>query len=438
MGYMVTLSGFLTLSIPLLGLFYIVSRYIRPYQIRGPIRKKLTYVWFAALCFTGYGIIDTITDHRSSNRDFSFQNYDVQGDTIVFNVTDPLGFYQGWYHIGAMRYTGDEMYNDFYSLNINKAESDQLRIERTVTSSGSSAKNALKHAKQVDHEISFNGTEVKIPSQASLQRGEKIRDQYIHYDIYVPEGKEVVFDSRTKGRRFMMDFDDNVEVPRNFHKYSWTMGKSGFVSKKWEQLSDFQRSVKLDNPLNINVNGDFEIDLVSGKENELVLVGHKLEVEKLSIIQQDDILTIVNEKGKLEYPIKVYIRTPEIKTLSSRSDEKIRLEGFTQENMEILLTGEANLDAYINVGHLILRSDKNNEINLTGKGQSLHLGIGYYSDFNAENYPVEELILDSQLRGGKFRVAKKIKTDRRLHTGYKIFGDPVIQIGEESEVVGQQ
>ena len=436
---MVTLSGFLTLSIPLLGLFYIVSRYIRPYQIRGPIRRNLTYVWFAALCFTGYGIIDTITDHRSSNRDFSFQNYDVQGDTIVFNVTDPLGYYNGWYHIGSMRYTGDEMYNDFYSLNINKAETNQLRIERTVTSSGSSSKNALKHAKEVDHKIIFDGKEVMIPSQASLQRGEKIRDQYIHYDIYIPEGKEVVFDSRTKGRRFMMDFDEKIEIPRNFHKYSWTMGKSGFVSKKWEQLSGYQRSVKLDNPLNININGDFEIDLVSGTENEMVLIGHKHEVEKLSIIQQEEILTIINEKGRLEYPIKVYIRTPEIKTLSSRSDEKIRMEGFSQENMEIILTGDASLDAYINIDQLILRSDKNNDINLTGKGKSLQLGIGYYSDINAENYPVEDLILDSQLRGGKFRVSEKIISDRKLNGRYKIFGDPVIQIGDQSRVVnGQQ
>lgn len=430
---MVSISGFLTLTIPLLGLFYVTSRFIRPYHINPYAIKNLKYVWFAAFSFTIYGIIDTVTDFRTQNKDFSFENYDVNTDTIRFNVTDPEGYYHGWYHIGSLRYTGSEMYNDNYRIILKKSDSPQLRIERTVTASGSNPKNALKRAKELNHEVTFDGEEIRIPSRASWQRGEKIRDQFVDYVIFVPEGKEVIFDNRSRGNKFIMDFDDNYDIPHNYQKYSWTMGKSGFTSKDWKEVSNFRRSVKLNNPATINVNSDFEIDIVKGNENEMIIVGHKNEVENISIVEQEDILTIVNEKGKLQYPVKVYIRVPEVQTFASRTEEKIRFEGFKQDKMEILLTGEAEISAYLDIRNLFIRSDNNNIINLIGKGDKLTLDVGYYSDINAENYHLRELILKSNIRRGKVKVESVIRSERQLNNSFKIFGDPKIQIGEIKE-----
>jgi hypothetical protein len=435
MGYMVSISGFLTLSIPLLALFYFASRYIRPYNINFHARRNLRYVWFAALSFTIYGIIDTIADFRTQNKDFSFESYEVNADTLRFNVTDPVGYYHGWYHIGSLRYTGTEMYNDNYRVVLKKSDSPQLRIERTVVASGSSPKNALLRAKEINHQITFDGEEIKIPSRASWQKGEKIRDQFVDYVIYVPEGKEVIFDNRSRGDRFILDFDDNYDVPHNYQKYSWTMGKTGFTSKSWEEVSNFRRSVQLNNPLVININSDFEVDIVKGEENEMIIVGHKNEVEKITVVQQEDILTIVNEGGRLQYPVKVYIRVPKVETFSTRTDEKVRFEGFKQNAMEILLTGEAELNAYLDIGNLTIQSDKNNTINLTGKGDVLNLAIGYYSEFNAENYAVAKLNLKSQLRRAKVKVENLIRAERQINNSFKIFGDPKIEIGEIKEEI---
>jgi hypothetical protein len=67
---------------------------------------------------------------------------------------------------------------------------------------------------------------------------------------------------------------------------------------------------------------------------------------------------------------------------------------------------------------------------LTGKGDVLNLAIGYYSEFNAENYAVAKLNLKSQLRRAKVKVEKLIRAERQINNSFKIFGDPEIEIGE--------
>lgn len=348
-------------------------------------------------------------------------------------MVNPDNYYNGLFHLGSMEFSGSKLYSDGVLINIEKAEGDKLIIDKVIESSGRSSHKAILNAKAVDHnlEVTDDGT-IKIDTKFSLTRGEKYRGQYIELNIKVPEGKQLEFDERAG--RFIVSsyFDENVERPHTLKKHSWTMGENGLIAQSWLKANKYKKSIDLKDVVTINIKGDFEVDLSKSSDRELSMVGRQELVDQMSIVMQDNILTIADENGIMDYPVKLYIKIPELINLNSSSEQKHRIEGFNQDKMNILLTGGGDLNAYLDVKNLSITAEERPNINLTGVGESLFLDMDYYTEINAENYEVDVLKLKNKMGRAKVKVNKLIRSLTDISDRMKVYGDPEIKIGKDN------
>ncbi len=362
----------------------------------------------------------------------SSETYAIEQDEINIDIVNPDNYHNSLFNLGDLKLSGSKLYSDDVYLRIEKAEDDQLLIEEHVRAYGNNSHNAIVNAKSVGHQIEVekDGT-IKVPSRFSIEKGKKFRGQTIEYKIYIPEGKKISFDDRAHHYIISSAFDDNVERPRQLKKYTWTMGENGLIAKSWLKENKYSKEVGIKGANTLNIKGDFEIDIVKGKEASVAMVGRQEIVDQIAQVKQDNILSIVDENGIIDYPVKLYITIPEMSTLSTSSDQNIRIEGFNQQTMDILLTGDSHLNAYLDVEHLTLTSERRPKVNLTGEGQTLMVDMDYYAEINAENYPVEVLYLKQKIADARFRVKKMIKSIKNLDYRTKVYGDPEILIGKD-------
>lgn len=430
-GGLVSLSGLLAVSIPLLAAFYGITRLIRPYRLNPSFTRGVRYTWIAALFVTAYGVIDTIKDHSSWEKITSVEEYEVDQETITIDIVNPEHYYNTLFNIGDAEFSGNALYADDLMVRVEKAEGPNVIIEKIVGSNGRNESNAIRNAKSVDHDVKIVEGVIKVDSRYVLKKGDKYRGQFLEYRIKVPEGKKVEFDGRAHRYVVKTQFDENVERPRGLQSHSWTMGENGLIAKSWIKENKYSKSFNAKGVNIVNVKGDFEVDISKSSDSEVALVGRQEIVDQIVTVIQDNILTIVDEEGIMDYPVKLYINLPEMNSLTTSSDQKHRIEGFDQESMSILLTGKGDLNAYLDVADLSITAEERPEINLTGIGNKLTLDADYYTVFNGENYEVEELRLKKKMGKAKVKVKKLIRSLTQLSERMKVYGDPEIFTGKE-------
>jgi hypothetical protein len=421
----------LAISIPLLAAFYGITRLIRPYRLNPSFTRGVRYIWIGALFVTAFGVIDTIKDHSSWEKVTDVTEYEVDQETITIDIVNPEDYYNALFHIGDAEFSGNALYADDLLVKVEKAEGPNLIIEKIVGSNGRNESNAIHNAKSVDHTIEVVDGVIKVDSRYVLKKGDKYRGQFLEYRIKVPEGKKVEFDGRAHRYIVQTQFDENVERPRSLQSHSWTMGENGLIAKNWIKENKYRKNINIKGIDIVNVKGDFEVDISRSSDGELSMVGRQEIVDQIVTVLQDNILTIVDEENVMDYPVKLYINLPEMKSLTSSSDNKHRIEGFDQESMEILLTGEGNLNAYLDVSDLSIIAEKRPEINLTGVGETLTVDADYYTTFNGENYEVAELRLKQKMGRAKVKVKKLIRSLTQISERMKVYGEPEVFTGRE-------
>lgn len=428
---LVSISGLLAVSIPLLAAFYGITRLIRPYRLNRSFSRGVRYTWIAAVFVTAYGIIDTVKDNSTWEKITSVEEYEVDQETITIDIVNPEHYYNTLFHLGDIEFSGNTLYADELMVKVEKADGPNIIIEKIIRSNGRNESNAIHNAKAVDHDVEVIDGVIKIDSRYVLKKGDKYRGQFLEYHIKVPEGKKVEFDGRAHQYIVQTQFDKNVERPRGLHNHSWTMGENGLIAKSWIKENKYNKTIDIKGVNIVNVMGDFEVDISRSSDSEIALVGRQEIVDQIVTVVQDNILTVVDEEGIMDYPVKLYINLPELNALTSSSDQKHRIEGFDQERMSILLTGEGDLNAYLDIDDLSITAEERPEINLTGVGNQLTIDADYYTVFNGENYEVNELRLKKKMGKAKVKVKKLIRSLTQLSERMKVYGDPEIFTGKE-------
>ncbi len=274
-----------------------------------------------------------------------------------------------------------------------------------------------------------------IPSQSAIPKGKKLRAQRVDYDIYVPEGKELIFDTRSGiNHNFQYDFDEKMERPR-YHqvsKYSWTMGKNGMFSTEWIDNYNFTRTIPLTQIENFNIKGALEVTVKPGDKNELLLIGIKDQVEAIEIIEQENLINIIrNRERRKGDKIQLVLISNNINNIVNYSDRPMRLEGMNQESLNLELMGRGDVAGYVDIDHLNIRSEYAKDIELVGSGKSLSIHDTGKGNYDARNYKIEELKNFNVIRDSRFDISKTITSIKSLtNRNIKIMGDPEIKLVE--------
>ncbi len=228
--------------IPLIAMLFAGGRMLFNYKrLPGYTSVILTTLWFVGIfavastsvkLYSGFKIESSYTE--------SLPLVQPQGNVLVVGATPANGpeyKFRSSFSDGRFFYRDDVTFPGIDSTDIvylgrnnftvamNQTDSlYKLEIERG--SKGSSQKEAISYAKAIEtNEINKNDSLFIFPYYA-LRKGSKIRNQEVHYTLYVPVGKKVRF---TENAESILSDVPNVSntFDRDMVNKTWTMTEKG-------------------------------------------------------------------------------------------------------------------------------------------------------------------------------------------------------------------
>jgi len=204
------LSGFtLVVCIVLLILFFLF-RLFTSYRLKKPIRNGLIGTGLISIILFVFSMLfhmpnyaDSATYKESNTYSITDQRIEVSelineemSEGIAINLGEPIINKRG-------------LFCDDVRVNIYKSDDNEIRIEREVSSHGSSKSEARKFASHVICNEEINNNQILIPEAYKIKRGNRYRGQNVRFNLYIPKNKK-------------------VEVDDNMH---WVVWKNEFVEK---------------------------------------------------------------------------------------------------------------------------------------------------------------------------------------------------------------
>jgi hypothetical protein len=238
-GYLGFYSGLIALGIiPLIVLVSALFRIIAGYRVKPAFRRGIAGIWIVT--FLVFVITLVFTSRNFSTEAIESevvmdQPMEAEG-SLYFDFSDS---YHSRSRTSPMSLNFDNAFirgNDIWvrdvSMKLLHTESDNLKIVRSIRSTGLDQRNARNNVKYPSHTIEVEDGKINFSDYYGLTRSGKYRGQRIHYIFHIPKGTKINF-SRDSHLLNSIDFLDG-EGNRN--ENSWMMTADGLQEISTSQI----------------------------------------------------------------------------------------------------------------------------------------------------------------------------------------------------------
>ena len=416
---------FLTAFIPALFIMLIGNSIIAKKIIFRPlIGWTLFVLFFVSLVFVSFTIPRLV---------YSFRQDGEHKIEKVFTLTTRTP-------VLKLRETGFEDYR-VVDLYIKGYEGTAIKLVERFSAQGSSKIVARENAQQVEYNVDQADSVITFDSNIQFKKDTKFRFQRLDMDLYVPYGKQFVIEE---------DLWDIVQNYRNYNfensdeTQTWIvnpLGKlecvschtidketSGLSANDQLGLSDFDE---------IEMTGAFEVLIQQGNEFAIRIEGDDDQKEKYDVDVQGEVLVVDYYQNKRKNfweqtfkkneLVQFTITLPSLRKLKITGAGKIKIRGFKQEEMQIILAGAMTGDANLSADKLYFDSTGPIAFELEGEGDFLEASITGPSEFKASNYPVRHGIIETHgLAQARVNVSETLEIDDDFTSRVRYEGNPEV------------
>ena len=145
-----------------------------------------------------------------------------------------------------------------------------------------------------------------------------------------------------------------------------------------------------------------KISVIEGDQSNIALKGKKKDIEAIEYVATKGTASLIRSKGYHYEAIEVEISTPYVERISATNVAGLAVEGYTQEEMNVLYQGRGRLKVYSDIDKLacqVISKNGNTEATLIGSGKSLELSADRVK-IDAAKYKVADATLYGTLRQG--------------------------------------
>lgn len=392
------LSGtalFFTLVIPfiflsILGFITITKRKL----ISATIGWSLLGLWIISLLVLSFSLPSIITDFSKSGTHTTEQSWNIdKNKTLVLNY----------------REAGDDFYRKAF-LDIKAGGDSTVTLKSEFTSKGRSRERAVENANMVSYQVSQRDSVVTFDSNLKFLEDAKYRKQELDMTLYIPEGQKFIIDEKLSdllGNYFRRKGYGDSEID----EFTWFFaGKELRCEGCNYEFSDSEdtendreetrsnlsndREYKFSDFDELEIFGDFKIDVQRSNDYFVMLNGQKSDLDKLVVEQRGDRL-IIRKKGSdfisSENNIRITIEMPDISELTISGASNARVRDFNVKNVKIFVEESSIVDFDSNVESLEVETEDSSQLTLFGKGEDLGIKSYGASKVNAFDYYVDKV-----------------------------------------------
>lgn len=416
------------IGIPVVSTMLLLTRWFSDYRLPNHIRRWLRLGWVVCLISTALTGIYIGTDHVEDAELKQVESYSLSDNSLTISALDiPARKSYKVARIFSFQYGKNGLLDDDVSIYLLKGDGPDVEIEKIVRAKGNTRQMAETRASAVDATYQVQDGNIALPNYFLIRKKDKVRDQRIIYNIYMPEGTDVTIADDIAGA-IQHDGDWEKYCSCDVSKYSWSMGPDGLYSPEWKAEHEATRNISISDITDLNLQGYMNISVVNGDQSNIALKGNKKDIDAIEYISTKGTASLIRSSGYYHEAIQVIISTPYVERISATNVAGLTVEGYTQKEMEVIYHGKGRLKVYSDIDILaceVISQNGNTEATLIGSGQSLELTADRVK-VDAAKYKVANATLYGTLRQGSTMYASaKASFPKYEDYHLSILGSPV-------------
>jgi phage shock protein PspC (stress-responsive transcriptional regulator) len=332
------------------------------------------------------------------------------------------------------------------TLRLRGHEDSVFLLEKRFEAVGKSRLDAIENAKMVDYNVNVEDSVITFDSNIQFREDAKFRGQELEMTLYIPYYVPFQMDYDLRNivrntiyfygfREYQMKENTWMFTPEGLEcitcpeEENDDSGESSFEAEPGENSISFD----MQGFESVHLSSIFNAEIIQSDKWEVVLKGDEEDLEDARVRLEDNILSIDFDRDISRWDhdrqkVFVYLRMPELENLEVSGTVRAVIRGFTQDLMELALTGAASAEIDINVEDVEIDMAGMSKLTLFGNGERINVDIAGASTLNAFEYRVNTAIIDaSGISHVRVHASEILEIDVTGGSEVRYRGDPQIQ-----------
>ena len=417
----IALFGFLILLIPAIFVLLLGSSVIAKRLIISPLLG-----WSLFVLFFVSAIILSFTIPKIV---YSFKEQGEFKTEKIFSSEQPV-----------KRFTIHEVGLDDYDkprITLHGHEHKDTKITFYFESQGPTRAMATANAQMVDYHVVQTDSVLTFDSNITFQKDAKFYAQDIRMDVYVPYDKPFSIDAD-----LWRLIDTDVIFTQSYNYYSlnretqtWKMTDKGLECMTCPPVTE--EPARLDDFNSIELSGYLDVRIREGRDFKVVAENADDQDEHIYKDGETLIVDYSNEKrvtGNLAFNKRrrITIILPDLESLEFSGTGKLDIEGFNEEDLQVVLNGAVEAKGDFNARNLELDINGTSTLELRGDGNFLDASVNGASELSAYGYETNHAIVEaSGTSSVKVNATQKLETTKGITSTISHRGNPKEKIEKD-------
>jgi phage shock protein PspC (stress-responsive transcriptional regulator) len=397
------------------GLFIILlgaSVVARRLAFNAAIGWTLFVVFFVSVAMLAVSVPKIVLSFRE-DAGYTVENlYNVNGKRALLKINE----------------TGMDDYHAV-RLDLEGHNAKDFKLVQVFEAQGATRQKAIENARMVEYNVDVQDSIFTFDSNLRFKSDAIFRAQRLNMTLFIPYNFPFTMDEGMS--RFISQYVDGDYL----NGETWEMTQDGLKcltcpqeeNEKIRDLTDFNE---------IEINGKFDLRVISGGEYGVELTGAENAKDKYTIKRKGETL-VINYQGKKEFnwklkdididEVEIVVTMPDLERIEANGVGKIRIDDFSTDNLELELRGPVKLKGNINSHNLSVNLTGAAEAEISGHANNLDARIEFASKLRAYNLEVQDAFVEtSGASSAKVNVNGNLEMEQGVASEIDYRGHPVV------------
>jgi phage shock protein PspC (stress-responsive transcriptional regulator) len=325
----------------------------------------------------------------------------------------------------------NEMGMDEYhavKLTLEGYNGDVLKLVQKFEAQGASRQQAIENAKMVDYNVTVRDSIFTFDSNVQFKDDAIFRAQRVNMTLYIPYNFPFTMDegiSRLITQYVKSEYLDG---------YVWKMTDDGLECVSCPKEEENGTVTELRDFDEIEIRGKFDVRIIHGDDYSIEFKGSEESKNQYDIDRKGETL-VIDYIGKENFDwnlkdlnieeAKIIITVPRIEKIEATGIGQIRLNDFTDHELEIELRGPVKLKGNVEMNNISISLSGSAEAELSGRTHSLNAIVELASKLKAYNLEAHEGFIEtSGASSAKVNVLDNLEIEEGIASKIEYRGHP--------------
>jgi len=391
-------------------------------------------IWFVSLIGLAATIPPVVMDFREEAQYTDTEDLAVTGETSI------------------LRLTGYPEYDDSQvALFLTGHDEDQFELQKSFQARGSSRKRAVENARLVTYDVLVEDSTISFPPIYTFKEGAKFRAQELDLTLRIPYNRPFQMEQnlteilrntlyRYGYRRYDLPGNTFIFTPEGLECITCPeeVDEPNTEIDTLKSFTDEEGAesyqLGLQNFESVEVRGPFRIQINPSAEYSVYVIPNDMPLSRMKANVEDGRLVVFyngsyNQRNGKVYDLKVTL--PVLKELRLKGDTEATLAKFSEQDLDIDLSGSAKLTAEVSGAKVKVNMTGDTETNISGKSQILDAELGGSAILKALNLDTDTARVEIRAASeAQLYVIEKIEADISGAGRVEYLGNAEVEVNE--------